>query len=298
LVGWVVVRLLGLERGFPLVPLMAYTPYVTIVALLAAGLAAALRNWAAALVAAACLAVLSAVVLPRALGGAEEAPPGATVLDVISVNVHRGTAGAGALLDLVDRRDADVLSVQELTPAFALELEQKGIGTVLPHGVLSVRGDSSGGGVYARRPVRPLPSPSAVGFRMPRAALRLAGDRTLGIVAVHPFPPRRDSIALWRAGLDSLPAAGSGGMTWILPGDFNATLDHAELRELMDSGYRDAAEVVGAGLQTTWPARRLIPPAVTIDHILAEEGIRVADFAVETVPGTDHRALYARLAVE
>jgi endonuclease/exonuclease/phosphatase (EEP) superfamily protein YafD len=294
---WAIVRAFGLERGFPLVPLLAYTPYVTLASMFAVGVAAALRNWAAAIVSTLALVTLLIAVLPRAVGDPEEIPAGATTLDVLSVNIHHGTASVGAVLQLIEDRDAEILSVQELTPGFARELRSRGIDRLLPYRVISVRRGAAGGGVYSSLPLRPLPGPAPVAFRMPRARVQLPGGDSAGVVAVHPYPPNRNSVDLWRAGLDSLPVAGSGASPWILPGDFNATLDHAELRDLLDGGYRDAAEVTGAGLTPTWPARRRILPPVTIDHILADRRIRIADYAVETIPGSDHRTVYARLAI-
>jgi hypothetical protein len=49
---WAVVRSFGLENGGQLTSLMWFTPYAAIAALLVAGIALALRNWAAAAVAA------------------------------------------------------------------------------------------------------------------------------------------------------------------------------------------------------------------------------------------------------
>jgi len=63
---WAIVRCFGLERGFPLTPLIAYTPYVAVAALLAAGVALRLRNWAAAALATVATVALLAAVLPRA----------------------------------------------------------------------------------------------------------------------------------------------------------------------------------------------------------------------------------------
>ena len=40
----------------------------------------------------------------------------------------------------------------------------------------------------------------------------------------------------------------------ILAGDFNATLDHPELRAVLDRGYVDAADAASGGLKPTWPA--------------------------------------------
>ena len=93
----------GLERGFPLDALIAYTPYVAVAALLAAGVALALRNWAAAVVCALALAWLAAGVAPRAIGSDESPRPGDLQLDVMAANIHHGTADPDALVDLIDR---------------------------------------------------------------------------------------------------------------------------------------------------------------------------------------------------
>jgi endonuclease/exonuclease/phosphatase family metal-dependent hydrolase len=81
----------------------------------------------------------------------------------------------------------------------------------------------------------------------------------------------------------------------LLLGDFNATLDHAALRRLIGSGYRDAADAVGAGLRPTWPAD--VVPVVTLDHVLVDSRIGVRSVTVHAVPGTDHRAVVAVLAI-
>ena len=117
-----------------------------------------------------------------------------------------------------------------------------------------------------------------------------------GLVSVHPFPPTHEHVDDWKHALESLPSAGEGP-PWILAGDFNATLDHAELREVIDRGYRDAADAKGDGLTFTWPVGRLFPPPVTIDHVLADERLGISDYSVEDLPGSDHRAVFAALVV-
>ena len=76
------------------------------------------------------------------------------------------------------------------------------------------------------------------------------------IKAVHPRPPvNRDRRArLARRARARCPARDSRGDVQILAGDFNATLDHPELRALLDRGYIDAADAAGSGLVWTWPA--------------------------------------------
>ena len=97
-------------------------------ALFVAGLAPALRNWAAATVAGLAMLCLAAVVLPRTVGAGTVDPAGHRTLTVVSTNIHHGTADPAAVVALVDRYDADLLSVQELTPSFARKLRDAGLG--------------------------------------------------------------------------------------------------------------------------------------------------------------------------
>ncbi len=216
----------------------------------------------------------------------------------MAANIHHGTADPDALVDLIDRRGVDLLSVEELTPSFAEEAARA------PASALGSRTRFSRcTGRERRRPLLEAsrcggwPGPPTVEFRMPRAEVALPGGRALRAVAVHPFPPNPGSTASWSAGLHTLPSPEPGTPPWVLPGDFNATLDHAELRRILDLGYRDAGDVTGNGLTPTWPESGHDLPPITIDHILAQRGIRVLSYSVEDIPGSDHRAVYARLAI-
>ena len=80
-----------------------------------------------------------------------------------------------------------------------------------------------------------------------------------------------------------------------MAGDFNATLDHPELRDLLDRGYTDAADAVGKGLVWTWPALKLRAPPLTIDHVLVDRRVRVERVTVVRIPKSDHRAVIAVL---
>jgi endonuclease/exonuclease/phosphatase (EEP) superfamily protein YafD len=295
--AWALVRALEVDGGFPLIPLLAYTPYVAAAAPIVLTAALALRNWPAAVVAAVAAGFLLAAVLPRALGAGEELPPDSEELRVLSANIHHGTADPAALIALVTRLHADVLNVQELTPRFARKLDAGGLRRRLPHAVLSTRRGVSGGGLYSRLPLRRLPSSPPNPFRMPRGEVALEGGRRVRFVVVHPFPPKRGKVDRWRDGMRSLPAADASITPWILAGDFNATLDFPELRDLLDTGYRDAGEVTGDGLAPTWPQGRILPPPVTIDHVLADRRAAILDYGVEDLPGSDHRAVFAFVAL-
>jgi endonuclease/exonuclease/phosphatase (EEP) superfamily protein YafD len=123
------------------------------------------------------------------------------------------------------------------------------------------------------------------------------GAPPVEVAAVHPPPPIRRTMRFWRDDLRAMPPATPEGSLRILAGDFNATLDHAELRRLLDTGYADAADEVGAGLKGTWPRGRRFPPPVAIDHVLADTRIGVRRFEVHAITGTDHRAVLADLVL-
>lgn len=301
---WTFVRELGLERGYPLVAVIAFTPYVALGGFFLAGLALALRNWPAAATAALATLLLALAVLPRVVGdGSARAEPGASELRILAANIHHGTADPDDLVALVDRLDADVLTLPELTARFERRLRAAGLEERLPESVVSVADPAdgavraSGNGVYSSLPLRKLPEglADADAFRQPRVAVAVGGE-LVRLVAVHPWPPTGEMVGRWRAALESLPPAGRGS-PWVLAGDFNATIDHAELRSVLDRGYVDAAAETGQGLEPTWPAGRTLPPLIAIDHVLADERLAVLGFGVEDLPGSDHRAVFATLAV-
>jgi endonuclease/exonuclease/phosphatase (EEP) superfamily protein YafD len=292
--AWALVRLLGLERGYPVVQLMAFTPYVAAAAVVVVVAELAVRRWWPAALAAVAALGLALSVVPRAVGGGDAAAGGPRVR-VMTTNVHFGSVPAEDLVAAVRRERVEVLSVQELTPSMARRLRRAGIGRVLPEAVLEPRPGGAGTGIYARtrlRARRAIEGPLA-----PQVVVETtAGERRFEVVAVHPPPPTRRRLSLWVRGLRQLPRAG-GRLPRILAGDFNATLDHEELRDLLDSGYRDAADRTGAGLRTTWPRGRRWPPEVTIDHVLVDRRWAVRNVAFVDLEGSDHRAVIADLAL-
>lgn len=296
--AWVALRLLGLERGYPLVPLIAFTPFVAGGVVAVAVVAALLRQRGAALVATVLAVMLVGTVAPRALGGPTE-PDGAAgpELRVMSANMHFGTGSPEQLVALVRRERPDVLSVQELTPRLADELEALGLGELLPEQILQPD-PRAGIGLYSRLPLSAAVTPPGTRKNpLVIAGVAVEGAPPVEVAAVHPPPPTERWVGAWRTDLRALPPATPRGSLRILAGDFNATLDHAELRRLLDTGYEDAAAEVGAGLTGTWSRRRRLLPPVAIDHVLADTRCGVRSFSAHTIAGTDHRAVLAELVL-
>lgn len=275
---------------------MAFTPWVAIAALLIFGIVTALENWAAAVVSGLAMVCLAAAILPRAIGDSAVSGAGHRTLRVLAANVHLGSADPGGIVELVDRLHPDVLTLEELTPRLVRELRAVNLESRLPHHEIDPGRNASGTGIYSRLPLRRLPS-ADFASKMARAEATLPGGSRVRIVAVHPYPPTQSTqTAEWEAVLATLPSAGNGP-PWILAGDFNATFDQAPFRALVARGYQDAGEVAGKGLKPTFPQGGILPPPVTIDHVLADERLGIIEYEVEPLPGSDHRAVFAKLTL-
>ncbi|MEV6983566.1 endonuclease/exonuclease/phosphatase family protein [Sphaerisporangium sp. NPDC051017] len=297
---WAVLRLVPADVHFRWVQLVAFTPYAALASAIAPIAALVSRRWTALVVSLAVSVSLAVCVLPRAFPSGEAAPDGPS-LRVLSSNLLVGSVPASALVDLVRKLRPDVLTVQELTPQAASALNKAGLARLLPYRTERPRPGVGGSAIYARHPVTPGQAIEVGGFGQAEATVDVPGAGPVGVVSVHPCAPARpDRHRCWAEGLAALPPPGRTPR--VLAGDFNATLDHAPVRELLAEGYADAADATGDGFVTTWPYRPWhfngfgVPP-VAIDHVLVGPGVGVRAFGVHPVPETDHRAVFAELVL-
>jgi endonuclease/exonuclease/phosphatase (EEP) superfamily protein YafD len=300
--GWTAVRLVGVEEHWlPLVQLLAYTPYVAAgsVAVLLGAVAA--HRWRLTAGAAVTATLLAGCLVPRVVadsGGADPAGAGSGVrLRVLTVNLWIGRADPAVVVGLVRSLDVDLLAVQELTTTGLHALDGAGLGAALPYRVPYLEPHVSG--LFSRFPLRDDGvRVHRSSFGQARATVSVPGAAPVEVESVHSCAPIGPGAQeWWRADLAGQPPATVDGQLRVLVGDFNATLDHRPLRRLLAGGYRDAAEVRGAGLTPTWAGTDGSLPGVTIDHVLADRRIGIVDYRVVTVRGTDHRAVYAELVL-
>jgi len=293
---WAAVRLLGLERGWVPVCAVSFTPYAAPAAVLPLALALATGRWGAAAVAGVASVALAGAVLPRAIGRRERGD--GPVLRVLTANLLHGSCDPDALFELVRETGADVVALQEYTPGIDRKLRAAGLAELLAHRATEPAPHGRGCALFSRYPLSPPGFRTHPGgHRAVFATLDIPGTGPVYVECVHPLSLYRPgTVAPWRAGLAQLPAAGPDGPVRVLLGDFNATLDHAALRALVGTGYRDAAAVAGRGLVPTWPYTAYGPvPRLTLDHVLADRRVRVGAVTVHPVPGSDHRAVCAEL---
>lgn len=302
LAGWVIwalARIAALDRSagtaIPVVPLISFTPYVAATAPLPLIAALLLRRRRAAIVAGVTAVVLAVTVLPRAIPAPQPTATGPR-LRVLSANLLFGRADLDRLVSLVRQTRADVLSLQELPDEAVAGLDRAGLSRLMPYRHLDVRERGFGAGLYSRHPLRPVVGRQPGRVAMPRAEVTLPGGRVVEVTAVHPLPPISDDAhRKWLRYLGDLPGTAAGREpVRLLVGDFNATLDHRELRRLLDRGYVDAADQRGQGIVPTWGVARGGPP-LTIDHVLVQTGCAVTRFRILDLPGSDHRPVFAEL---
>ncbi len=178
-----------------------------------------------------------------------------------------------------------MLVAAEVTDVAVDALATAGLHTLLQNGEVLPSRYTSGGGIWSRHELRAREPSRRRGFgASPQVTIEVPAHGPLLVDAVHPLPP------ISAAAMDR-------GARRILVGDFNATLDHRALREVLDRGWVDAAAARGAGLHPTFhglPMGEPVPP-VTLDHVLVDQQVLVEDVRTRQVPGTDHRLVLVRL---
>lgn len=293
---WAAFRLTGIEWGKYGVLLATATPYAAVGALLALAIALLARRWIQAIVALVSVVLLGAVVLPRAFA-ATETPVAGGSLKILSINMRFGSADAKTIMDLVRRLRPDILNTQELSPTGTAALKAQGLEQSMPYAHLEEGWSASGSGIFSRLPLTKLPDfAPKPGHNMPYVRFAVPGGSTVELVDVHTVAPLGPEVPLWQAAMRALPSPERGTIR-ILAGDYNATLDHSEFRNVLARGYKDVGEVAGIGLTPTWPAGRRLPPMITIDHVLVDPRVSVVSAEVHDVPQTDHRAVFTELRV-
>lgn len=313
LVGVVARALPEQVQALPYVPvIVSAAPWFAVVAVAALLAALVSRRWIVAVVALACIGLevwwqypffVSQVQLPAEATAAVAAGQANTAdryARVMTANVYKGQADPQAIVDAVRERRVEVLALQETTDDFVAALNDAGIGAYLPYSQVSSSDGVYGNGLWS---VTPLGDPrdddvnSSASF-MPGGTVTL-GDVPVRFVSVHTTAPVPGYWEQWRRSLDELAMMrADAGTRYIFMGDFNATTDHTPFRNFLGDRFHDAVEQSGHGFAFTWPTdREWLPRFAGIDHIVIDRGMTAGQCEVLEIPGSDHAALLATVAV-
>ena len=258
--------------------------------LLRGGTDPALRRWlSAAVVGSLVGACFHAALLVPAYAGAHAS--GAPDLVVLNLNLRKGHADAREAVALARREHAQLVVLEEVTPGELTRFHAAGITRTLPYEAGSAGSGGSGTVVFS---AYSLGQVARVPLQHDGYRIAVAAPVPFWLVAVHVAQP--------------LVGPGNWGADWsvldqvvpaltdkpaLMVGDFNSTLDHRPMRDLLGDGFADAARSANSGWQPTWPSTGL--GLIAIDHLLSRGGYRAISTETFHVRGTDHRALVARL---
>lgn len=239
---------------------------------------------------------------PSAPAAAPGSAPGSR-LTVLTANVLIGNAGYEDLLREAAAAQADVIALQETSPAIVeAVLERTGLSAEYEVAAVSIRSGVDTAATILL--VSPALEPEEIdGGPLPFAAV---GARTnVGyIYAVHTYAPIDRSIRQfnwWRSVSESAKLCTTGAGTLVV-GDFNATPDHRTLTGHTDC--TDAATALGMGAVGTWPQTvgdREWPRGLgaAIDHQLFDPQRFAAHRGrILDIPGSDHRGVLVEYIVD
>ena len=221
---------------------------------------------------------------------------------IMTFNTTTGQADVNAIINEVREQHVEVLCLQEMTEGFVQRLEAAGIDSMLPYHIVAElhHGDNGGcNGIWSLSPMQNVSGDLVeVDASRVAAATITLGDSQVRFVSVHPSSPTRGNQGIWGEGLNSLSSLKEYDHTYVLMGDFNATWDHANFRNILGSRFVDSSQQSGGGFHMTYPANSKIPSLIEIDHIVHDKGVVVGDMSTVELSGSDHRALLATLEAQ
>jgi endonuclease/exonuclease/phosphatase (EEP) superfamily protein YafD len=231
--------------------------------------------------------------------GVRQAPAGSFPIHVITANLLTDNHRILELAQDLRRSRADILVLQEFSPANATGCKQSGLLAAYPYHFLDPLPGVHGSAILSRFP---LQSPRVIyldGWPMSEANVRTPAG-LVRLVNVHAVAPLSASqIRRWKAQLSLLGdlSASTAGGRIVLAGDFNATLQHDSLRALLANGLGDAFLAAGEGYGATYPSDFPITPLLRLDHVLLGKGLAAVSVQTRRDIGSDHLGLVADIAL-
>ncbi|MCW2857646.1 MAG: hypothetical protein JWR52_3261 [Marmoricola sp.] len=225
-------------------------------------------------------------------------PTGKPELTVMALNLRHGNGEATRAVALVRSQHVQLATLEEVTPAELARLSAAGLNQLLPYSAGAPGPNDAGTMIFS---TYPLTATQVVPLGHGAYRVRVLAPTPFWLVAVHATQPLV-SPGGWRADwgvLNTVVPQLPGSV--ILMGDFNTTLDHGPMRDLLGKGFHDAARTANSGWQPTWPSGGSIAGIpdlglIAIDHVITRGAYDAISTETFTVPNTDHRALVARLA--
>lgn len=294
-------RVLRLESRWTIL-MAAFSPYALVgyaVVLVAVVLAISRAGARLLLVGAAVVALVGSVVhlwwlVPLFVEDDRSARPD---LVVMTTNLDGGQGDPATVVRRAREGKVDLVVLEEVTARSLAEMERLGLSGLLRHRRGAASDTDQGIVVYSRFP---LGQPRALPLSKGGLDLRVLAPHPFRLLAVHTSQPVKYA-STWGEDLREVQVAAAAAVRagdTIVVGDFNATRDNSQFREVLDLGLRDAAEQAGSGWQPTWPTRDwnvVLRPLIAIDHVLSSDAYVARRTWTAEPEDSDHLALVVDL---
>ena len=213
---------------------------------------------------------------------------------LLSLNTLKGQADPDQLRAAADR--ADVVILVETLPAVVDALDRRGWRERFPHTAGVFESHVTNTIVFSRYPLRDSERFGDSEFHQWATTVAVPGVGDIRLLAVHPCNPYcgQNRWANDHADLRRVVQQ-NRALPLVVAGDFNAVPDHGPMQDLRRLGLQSAADLLGAGWAPTYPANRLLPPLLTIDHVLLDDRLAAASLERVSVTGTDHLGLLTQV---
>jgi endonuclease/exonuclease/phosphatase (EEP) superfamily protein YafD len=256
------------------------------------------RRWRATGIAV--LALALAVATQAALYSPFSPSTAGNPIVVLQANLRVGQANPAALVRTVEREHVAIATTEEMPSDEQARLVAAGLASLLPYRVDAPQdGADNGLAIWSRYPLTDEVNYAGFQLGVLSAELEMPGTVAMTVLAVHLLPPYPYPAGEWSAEISRLRpvlAAAHAAGPVLVAGDFNATTDQGQYRHLLENGFVDAADQVGAGYLPTYPTDRWFPPLIAIDHVLGS-GLTFLSLHSVALPGSDHRGLVASFAL-
>ena len=219
-------------------------------------------------------------------------------LKMISINIYSGNDDYKYLKDYLTEEKADVIVLQELTPAWQKHVDF--IRKEYPYYKEEVRSNNFGIAIYSKTPLTKVSTINYIDEMHPSILAEISVDaKPVSILATHPVPPlpnqarferRNKQYELMKQEIDALP-----NKNIVLIGDLNSTVYSPNFKLVQSDKMKDARS--GFGLNNSWNA--MIPILRTnIDQCWVSTPIKVTNFYRGKDIKSDHFPIVVELKVE
>lgn len=225
----------------------------------------------------------------------------APTISVFVANVRYDNERAAEMAEVVMAADADIVILNETTPALRDALRAAGTSDRYATRV-HVEGRPFGESILTRLPATDAYVEVLGGQRVPAVTVTVGG-RDVRVYSVHVNAPKSSAQRhIWRRNLDGIGvSAEAATMPSLYAGDFNSAPWHGPYRKLLARGLVDAHDALGQGLSRSWtphlPVLSWLGPVMRLDHALFTPGLHPVALTDVEVPGSDHRGFRLEVAV-